>query len=509
MNIRPEEVTSIIKKELEKYKTRLRPESIGAVIQVGDAIARIYGLDDAMMGELLQFPGNVMGMVLNLEEDSVGAVIFGPDNPDRNIKEGDIVKRTGKIAQVPVGEALVGRIINALGRPIDDKGPIVTDKYRPLEAASPSVVSRQGVREPLQTGIKALDAMIPIGRGQRELIIGDRQTGKTAIAIDTIINQKDKGVYCVYVGIGQKVANIVAVADILKSHGAMEYTTIVSASSRSSASQQYLAPYAGCAIGEEFLYSGKHALVIYDDLSKHAQAYRQLSLLLRRPPGREAYPGDVFYLHSRLLERAAKLNDKLGAGSLTALPIVETQAGDISSYIPTNLISITDGQIYLESSLFYANVRPAVNVGLSVSRVGGKAQVRAMQQVAGKLRLDLAQYRELLTFTQFGAEVDKTTQAQLVRGARMVEILKQDQYSPLPLAKQIMVIYAGTKGFLDDLPVNSVKKFEVEFYKYIEKNYPGLERKIYTKGVLDDALGQELDKAIGLFKLEFLKQVLI
>ncbi|MDP2921290.1 MAG: F0F1 ATP synthase subunit alpha [Candidatus Omnitrophota bacterium] len=506
MDIRPEEVTSIIKKELEKYKTRLRPEAIGTVIQVGDAIARIYGLDDVMVGELVQFPGNVMGMVLNLEEDSVGAVIFGPDNPDRNIKEGDVVKRTGKIARVPVGEALAGRVVNALGSPIDDKGPIVTDTYRPLESPAPSVVSRQGVREPIQTGLKAIDAMIPIGRGQRELIIGDRQTGKTAIAIDTIINQKDKGVYCVYVGIGQKMANIVAVAETLKEYGAMGYTTIVSASSGSSASQQYLAPYAGCAIGEEFLYSGKHALIIYDDLSKHAQAYRQLSLLLRRPPGREAYPGDVFYLHSRLLERAAKLNDKLGAGSMTALPIVETQAGDITSYIPTNLISITDGQIYLESDLFYANVRPAVNVGLSVSRVGGKAQIKAMQQVAGKLRLDLAQYRELLTFTQFGAEVDKTTQAQLARGARMVEILKQDQYNPLPMARQIMIIYAGVKGFLDDLAVNRVRKFETEFYKYMERNNPGLERKIQTQQALDDGLTHELDQAVSLFKVEFQRQ---
>ena len=505
MNIRPEEVTSIIKKELERYKTRLRPEGIGIVIQVGDAIARIYGLDDVMVGELVQFPGNVMGMVLNLEEDSVGAVIFGPDNPDRNIKEGDVVKRTGKIAQIPVGSALMGRVVNVLGSPIDDKGPIATDKYRPLESPAPSVVSRQGVREPIQTGLKAIDAMVPIGRGQRELIIGDRQTGKTAIAVDAIINQKDKGVYCVYVAIGQKMANVVAVAEILKKYEAMEYTTIVSASSGSSASQQYLAPYAGCAIGEEFLYSGKHALVIYDDLSKHAQAYRQLSLLLRRPPGREAYPGDVFYLHSRLLERAAKLNDKLGAGSLTALPIVETQAGDITSYIPTNLISITDGQIYLESDLFYANVRPAINVGLSVSRVGGKAQVKAMQQVAGKLRLDLAQYRELLMFTQFGAEVDKTTQAQLTRGARMVEILKQDQYSPLPMAKQVMIIYAGTKGFLDDLPVNSVRRFEAEFYKYMEKNLPSLERRIEEKKVLDDGLTQELEQAVSSFKGEFTK----
>ena len=421
MEIRPEEITSIIKKELEKYKTRLRTESVGTVIQVGDAIARIYGLDDVMIGELLQFPGNVLGMVMDLEEDTVGAVIFGADNPDRTIKEGDIVKRTGKISQVPVGDALIGRVVSALGKPIDDKGPIKTDKFRSLESRSPNVVDRQPVKEPLQTGIKAIDSMIPIGRGQRELIIGDRQTGKTALAIDTIINQKDKGVYCVYVAIGQKVANIVAVAETLAKYGAMEYTTIVSASSRASASEQYLAPYSGCAIAEEFLYSGRHALVIYDDLSKHAQAYRQLSLLLRRPPGREAYPGDVFYLHSRLLERAAKLKDELGGGSMTAIPIVETQAGDIASYIPTNVISITDGQIYLESDLFYSGVRPAVNVGLSVSRVGGKAQTKAMHQVAGKLRLDLAQYRELLTFTQFGAEVDKATQGQINRGEKMVK----------------------------------------------------------------------------------------
>ena len=504
MDIRPEEVTSIINKELEKYKSQLRMDSVGRVIQVGDAIARVYGLDDAMVGELVQFPGQVMGMVLNLEEDSVGVVIFGSDNPDRNIKEGDIVKRTGKIAQVPVGEALMGRVVNPLGSPIDDKGPIAADKYRPLEAPAFSVVDRQPVKEPLQTGIKAIDAMIPIGRGQRELIIGDRQTGKTSLVIDTIINQSGKGVYCIYVAVGQKMANIVAVAEILRKYGAMEYTTIVSASSRASASLQYLAPYSGCAIGEEFLYSGRHALVIYDDLSKHAQAYRQLSLLLRRPPGREAYPGDIFYLHSRLLERAAKLNDELGGGSLTAIPIVETQAGDITSYIPTNLISITDGQIYLESDLFYANVRPAINVGLSVSRVGGKAQVKAMQQVAGKLRLDLAQYRELQAFTQFGAEVNKATQAQLTRGASMVEVLKQSQYDPLPLAKQVMIIYVGIKGFLDDLPVAQIRRFEAEFYKYMERNYPEIEQQIQSKQVLDKALMDKLDEATRLFKDYFL-----
>ncbi len=500
MEIRPEEITSIIKKELGKYKTRLRMESVGNVIQVGDAIARIHGLDDVMLGELIDFPGDVMGMVLNLEEDNVGAVIFGPDNPDRNIKEGDIVQRTGNIAQVPVGEALLGRVVNALGVPIDGKGKIGTDKFRPLEANAPNVVERQPVTQPLETGIKAIDSMIPIGRGQRELIIGDRQTGKTALAIDTIINQKGKGVYCVYVAIGQKVSSVVAVAEILEKYGAMKYTTIVSASSRASASQQYLAPYAGCAIGEEFLYSGRHALVIYDDLSKHSQAYRQLSLLLRRPPGREAYPGDIFYLHSRLLERSAKLNDNLGGGSLTAIPIIETQGGDITSYIPTNVISITDGQIYLESDLFYAGVRPAVNVGLSVSRVGGKAQSKAMRQVAARLRLDLAQYRELVTFSQFGSEIEKTTQSQLTRGERMVEILKQGQYLPLSLAKQVMIIYAGTHGYLDDLPVTAIRRFESEFSKYIDKNYSEIEKEIREKKELDEALINKLEKAISDFK---------
>lgn len=507
MEIRPDEITSIIKKELEKYKTRLRMESIGHVIQVGDAIARIYGLDDVMLGELIDFPGDVRGMVLNLEEDNVGAVIFGPDNPDRNIKEGDIVKRTGNIARVPVGKALLGRVVNALGKPIDGKGPIVTDSFRFLETRAPNVVERQPVTEPLQTGIKAVDAMIPIGRGQRELIIGDRQTGKTAIAIDTIINQKGKGVNCVYVAIGQKVSSIVAVSEILEKYGAMEYTAIVSASSRASASQQYLAPFAGCAIGEEFLYSGQHALVIYDDLSKHAQAYRQLSLLLRRPPGREAYPGDIFYLHSRLLERAAKLNDSLGGGSLTAIPIIETQAGDITSYIPTNVISITDGQIYLESDLFYAGVRPAVNVGLSVSRVGGKAQAKAMRQVAAKLRLDLAQYRELVTFSQFGSEIEKTTQAQLTRGEKMVELLKQDQYAPLPLAKQVMILYVGVHGVLDAMPAALIKKFTEDFYIYMEKNFPGIEKEIEAKKELDAGLTQSLDQAIESFKKDFEVQI--
>ena len=503
MAIKPEEVTSIIKKELEKYRSRIEVESVGTVIQVGDTIARIYGLDEVMMGELVQFPGGIMGMVLNLEEDSVGAVIFGTDNPDMTIREGDTVKRTGRIVQVPVGKALVGRVVNALGNPIDGKGPIITDTHRPLEARAPNVIDRQPVKEPLETGIKAIDAMIPIGRGQRELIIGDRQTGKTTITIDTIINQKGKDVYCIYVAIGQKMSSVVAIHEIFKKYGAMEYTTIVSASSRASASLQYLAPYAGCAIGEEMMYSGKHVLVIYDDLSKHAQAYRQLSLLLRRPPGREAYPGDVFYLHSRLLERAAKLNNDLGAGSLTALPIVETQAGDITSYIPTNVISITDGQIYLESDLFYAGVRPAVNVGLSVSRVGGKAQVKAMRQVAAKLRLDLAQYRELAAFAQFGSELDKATQMQLTRGERMVEILKQSQFVPLPLSRQILIIYCAERGFLDDLPINLIKDFELKFLQYIEKEYPDIEYEIENKKELSPELMKKLDEVISSFRQYF------
>ncbi|OIO35861.1 MAG: F0F1 ATP synthase subunit alpha [Candidatus Omnitrophica bacterium CG1_02_44_16] len=505
--LRPEEVTSIIKAELEKYKSRLRTESIGTVIQVGDAISRVYGLDDAMAGELVEFSGNVIGMVLNLEEDSVGVIIFGADNPDRNIKEGDIVKRTGKIIQVPVGEALAGRVVNALGRPIDGKGPIAADRFRPIESKAPNVVERQPVKVPLQTGIKAIDSMIPIGRGQRELIISDRQTGKTSIVLDTIINQKKSGVYCIYVAIGQKISNIIAVAETLKKYEAMEYTTIVSASSRASASSQYLAPYAGCAMAEEYMYSGKDVLIIYDDLSKHAQAYRQLSLLLRRPPGREAYPGDIFYLHSRLLERSAKLIDKLGGGSMTALPIIETQAGDITSYIPTNVISITDGQIYLESDLFYAGVRPAINVGLSVSRVGGKAQAKAMRQVAGKLRLDLAQYRELVAFTQFGSELDKLTKFQLDRGSRIGEVLKQGLYEPLPVSKQVMIIYAGVNGFLDDLPLDVIRRFESGFYSYMEKQYPKIEQQISTDLELTQDTTRELNNAISSFKKIFVEPV--
>lgn len=504
MVLRPEEVTSIIKQELEKYKSRLRTESIGTVIQVGDTIARVYGLDDVMMGELVQFSDNIMGMVLNLEEDSVGVVIFGTDNPDKTIREGDLVKRTGKIVSVPVGEALVGRVVNALGRPIDGKGAVNTQKFRPIESGAPNVVERQPVNQPLQTGIKAIDAMTPIGRGQRELIIGDRQTGKTAIAIDTIINQKGKDVYCIYCAIGQKLSSVVAVSEMLKKYGAMDYTTIVSASSRASASLQYLAPYSATAMAEEFMYAGKHVLVIYDDLSKHAQAYRQLSLLLRRPPGREAYPGDIFYLHSRLLERSAKLNDAQGSGSITAIPIIETQAGDISSYIPTNVISITDGQIYLESDLFYAGIRPAVNVGLSVSRVGGKAQSKIMRQVASKLRLDLAQYRELVTFTQFGTDLDKTTRAQLTRGERMVEVLKQAQYEPLGGARQVVIIYAGTNGYLDDLAVGAVKKFELQLYKFIDTKFSGLLAEIESKNDLTADLKHKLDNVIADFKKEFL-----
>jgi F-type H+-transporting ATPase subunit alpha len=503
MGLRPEEITNIIKKELDKYKTRLKEESVGTVIQVGDTIARIYGLDDVMMGEIVQFSDQVMGMVLNLEEDSVGVVVFGTDNPDRTIKEGDIVKRTGKIVEVPVGPALVGRVVNALGKPIDGKGPIASDKFRPVESGAPNVIERQPVKESLETGIKAVDSLTPIGRGQRELIIGDRQTGKTAIALDTIINQRGKGVHCIYCAIGQKLSSVVGVAQMLEKFGAMEYTTIVSASSRASASLQYLAPYAATAMAEEFMYSGKHALVIYDDLSKHAQAYRQLSLLLRRPPGREAYPGDIFYLHSRLLERAAKLHESLGSGSLTALPIIETQAGDITSYIPTNVISITDGQIYLENDLFNAGVRPAINVGLSVSRVGGKAQSKAMRQVAAKLRLDLAQYRELVTFTQFGTELDKTTQSQITRGEKMVEVLKQSQYEPLGIAKQVIIIFAGSHGYLDGLKNVSIQRFGKEFYQYLEARHPEIEAEIDRARELDTKMIAQLEQALKEFKEQF------
>ena len=500
MSIRPEEVTSILQQELEGYKGKLKLEGIGTILQVGDGIARVYGLEDCMAGELLEFPGGVMGLTFNLETNTVGVVILGSD---RGLKDGDQVKRTGKIAQVPVGKALVGRVVDALGRPLDGKGPIVTDTYRPIEGNAPSVIQRQPVKEPLMTGLKAVDAMIPIGRGQRELIIGDRQTGKTAILLDAIINQKDTGVICIYVAVGQKLSNVVAVVETLKKHGAMNHTIVVSATAEDPAPLQYLAPYTGCAMGEYFLYNGQHALAVYDDLSKHAQAYRQLSLLLRRPPGREAYPGDVFYLHSRLLERAAKLRDDLGGGSLTALPVIETQAGDVSAYIPTNVISITDGQIYLEADLFYAGVRPAINVGLSVSRVGGNAQTKAMKQVAGRLRLNLAQYRELAAFAQFGSELDKATQAQLIRGERMVELLKQGQYVPMTLADQVISAYAGVNGHLDDLPAARIHAFEKEFLAFVEKSYPDIRHEIQTKKIIDPAVEEKLKSAIGKFKAQF------
>ena len=502
MALRPEEVSSIIQMELERFQTELHMESVGTVLQVGDGIARIYGLEDAMAGELLEFPGNVMGMIFNLEEDNVGAILFGED---AMIKEGDTVKRTGNIARIPVGDAMIGRVVDALGRPIDDKGPIVTDKFRSIEGKAPNVVQRQPVKEPVQTGIKAIDGMIPIGRGQRELIIGDRQTGKTAVTLDTIINQKGTGVICIYVAVGQKASNVAAVVETLSKHGAMDYTIVVSATADNAASLQYIAPYTGCAIGEEFMYTGRHVVVMYDDLSKHAQAYRQLSLLLRRPPGREAYPGDVFYLHSRLLERAAKLRDDLGGGSLTALPIIETQAGDVSAYIPTNVISITDGQIYLEADLFYAGVKPAINVGLSVSRVGGNAQTKAMKKVAGSLRLDLAQYRALAAFAQFSSDLDKATQDQLTRGERMVEILKQDQYSPLSLSKQVMIIYVGTKGFLDDIPAHDVRAFEKEFHAYMEKEYPDVAHELEKTKVLSDEICKKINSAVEKLKARWKK----
>src|SRR3972149_1659369 len=502
MALRPEEVSSIIQMELERFQTELHMESVGTVLQVGDGIARIYGLEDAMSGELLELPGNVMGMIFNLEEDNVGAILFGED---AMIKEGDTVKRTGNIARIPVGDAMIGRVVDALGRPIDDKGPIVTDKFRSIEGKAPKGVQRQPVKEPVQTGIKAIDGMIPIGSGQRELIIGDRQTGKTAVTIDTIINQNGTGVICIYVAVGQKASNVAAVVETLSKHGAMDYTIVVSATADNAASLQYIAPYTGCAIGEEFMYSGRHVVVMYDDLSKHAQAYRQLSLLLRRPPGREAYPGDVFYLHSRLLERAAKLRDDLGGGSLTALPIIETQAGDVSAYIPTNVISITDGQIYLEADLFYAGVKPAINVGLSVSRVGGNAQTKAMKKVAGSLRLDLAQYRALAAFAQFSSDLDKATQDKLTRGERMVEILKQDQYSPLSLSKQVMIIYVGTKGFLDDIPAHDVRAFEKEFHAYMEKEYPDVAHELEKTKVLSDEICKKINSAVEKLKAKWKK----
>jgi F-type H+-transporting ATPase subunit alpha len=460
IKIEPEEISSILKKQIETYQVSVDMEEVGEVIEAGDGIARIKGLPNVMSAEMLEFPNNIFGMALNLEEDHVGAMILGDFT---EIEQGDTVKRTGRVLSVPVGDPLIGRVVNAVGQPVDGKGPISGEKYRLIEGRAPNVVQRQPVKEPLQTGLKCIDSMIPIGRGQRELIIGDRQTGKTAIVVDMILNQRDTDVFCIYVAIGQKQSTVASVADTLEKYGAMEYTTIVTATASDPAPMQYVAPYAGCAIGEEIRDSGRHAVVIYDDLWKHAVAYRQVSLLLRRPPGREAFPGDIFNLHSRLLERAAKLSDELGGGSLTALPIVETQAGDYSAYIPTNVISITDGQIYLESDLFYSGVRPAVHVGLSVSRVGGNAQIKAMKSVAGMLRLELAQYRELVAFAKFGSELDKATQAQLTRGERLVEILKQPQYEPMPVENQIMIIYVGENGYLDDLPVHRVKDFESGF----------------------------------------------
>ena len=501
MEIRAEEISEIIKKEIQGFEKSIELKEIGVVISVGDGIARIYGLEKAMSGELLEFPGEVMGMVLNLEEDNVGAVLLGEDTL---IKEGDEVKRTGRIMEVPVGETLIGRVVNAIGQPVDGKGPIDAKDFGPIERIAPGVIDRKSVHEPLQTGLKAIDSMVPIGRGQRELIIGDRQTGKTAVAIDTIINQKGKDVICIYVAIGQKRSTVARVVKTLEEYGAMDYTIIISATASEPAPLQYVAPYAGCAMGEYFRDRGKHALIIYDDLSKQAASYRQLSLLLRRPPGREAYPGDVFYLHSRLLERASKLSDNLGAGSMTALPIIETQAGDVSAYIPTNVISITDGQIYLESDLFYAGVRPAINVGLSVSRVGGAAQIKAMRQVGGRLRLELAQFRELAAFSQFASELDAATQKQLTRGERLVEILKQEQYKPLPIEKQVMIIFAAVNGYLDDLPVNKCRNFESELYSFIDSKYPEIPKQIAEKKQIDSETEEKLKTAIKEMKERFL-----
>jgi len=501
MELRAEEISEIIRRQIEGYGRDIEVAETGTIISVGDGIARIHGLAKAMAGELLEFPGGVSGMVLNLEEGNVGAAILGEDN--EAIKEGAVVKRTGKIVEVPVGEALIGRVVNAIGQPIDGKGPIEGGNFRMVEVKAPGIVKRKSVHQPLQTGIKAVDAMVPIGRGQRELIIGDRQTGKTAIAIDTIINQKGGDVICIYVAIGQKRSTVAQVVSKLSEHGAMDYTIVVSASASEPAPLQFIAPYSGVTMGEYFRDTGKHALIIYDDLSKQAVAYRQLSLLLRRPPGREAYPGDVFYLHSRLLERAAKLSDDCGAGSLTALPIIETQAGDVSAYIPTNVISITDGQIYLESDLFYSGVRPAINVGLSVSRVGGAAQVKAMKQVAGTLRLNLAQYREMAAFAQFGSDLDKATQMQLARGERLVEILKQPQYRPLPVEKQVLVIFAANNGYVDDCPVSALGRFEAEMTIFFDSRKPDILREIREKKAIDDVLRGKIIAALDEFKKEF------
>jgi F-type H+-transporting ATPase subunit alpha len=500
MDIRAEEISKIIRDQIGSYSVQVDVAEVGSVISIGDGIARVHGIERAMAGEMLEFPHGVFAIALNLEEDSVGAVLLGDY---REIKEGDTVKRTARIISVPVGDAMLGRVVNALGQPVDGKGPIQTKEFLAIERLAPGVVDRQPVKEPLQTGLKAIDGMVPIGRGQRELIIGDRQTGKTAVAVDTIINQKDTGVICIYNAIGQKQSTIAQVVRTLEEYGAMSYTIVVAAAASDPAPMLYISPYSACAIGEYFRDSGRHALVVYDDLSKHAQAYREISLLLRRPPGREAYPGDVFYLHSRLLERAAKMNASLGGGSLTALPIIETQAGDLSAYIPTNVISITDGQIFLESDLFHQGVRPAINVGNSVSRVGGSAQIRAMRQVAGSLRLDLAQYRELAAFAQFGSDLDKATQAQLNRGRRLVEILKQPQYQPLAVEKQVVIVYAATKGFLDSVAIEDVRRYEEDLYRYLEGRHPDLLKNIAGKKILDDEIKPTLEGALNGFAQHF------
>ena len=502
MNLKPEEISSVIKEQIKRYAAQLEVADVGTVIQVADGIARIHGLDNAMQGELLEFPGEVYGMVLNLEEDNVGAVLLGNQ---KNINEGDTVKTTGRVVEVPVGDAMLGRVVNALGQPIDGKGPIETDRYRQIERVASGVISRKSVDTPLQTGIKAIDSMVPIGRGQRELIIGDRQTGKTAIAIDTIINQKGQNVKCIYVAIGQKASTVASLVKTLEEFGAMSYTTVVASTASELAPLQYIAPYAGCAIGEEWMEAGQDVLIVYDDLSKHAAAYRTLSLLLKRPPGREAYPGDVFYLHSRLLERAARLSDKLGGGSLTALPIIETQAGDVSAYIPTNVISITDGQIYLETEMFNSGFRPAINAGLSVSRVGGSAQIKAMKKIAAPIRVELAQYRELAAFAQFGSELDADTTEKLAQGERIREILKQPQYQPMPVEKQVMIIYAATKKYLIDIPVEKILDFEKALFEYVDTKYSEVPEAIRTEKVISDETEAKLVKAIEESKADFLK----
>ena len=500
MNLRPEEISSVIKDQIKRYASDLEVSDVGTVIQVADGIARVHGLEKAMQGELLEFPGEVYGMVMNLEEDNVGAVLLGSA---RNINEGDTVKTTGRVVEVPVGDAMLGRVVNALGQPIDGKGPIQTDKYRQIERVASGVITRKSVDTPLQTGIKAIDAMVPIGRGQRELIIGDRQTGKTAIALDTIINQKGQNVKCIYVAIGQKASTVANIVKTLEEYGAMDYTTVVAATASELAPLQYIAPYSGCAIGEEWMENGEDVLIIYDDLSKHATAYRTLSLLLKRPPGREAYPGDVFYLHSRLLERAARLSDKLGGGSLTALPIIETQAGDVSAYIPTNAISITDGQIYLETEMFNSGFRPAINAGLSVSRVGGSAQIKAMKKIAAPIRVELAQYRELASFAQFGSELDADTKEKLEQGVRIKEVLKQPQYKPMPVEYQVIILYVATKKYLLDVPVADITRFESEFFEFLDAQYPEIPQSIKEQQVMSDEIEAKLVKAIDEFKKRF------